>query len=61
MTAEQIFTQQVIPIMDKVAAELSRHQVEEYRKDSTSLRSLFSGGVGPDGGMAVASMDYYNF
>ena len=50
-----VFKTKVLPIMDKVRDELSRKQVEEMRKHSTSLGALLASAAGPDGGMAATA------
>lgn len=60
MTANELFQNSVVPIMDKVAAELRKRQVEEYRREAFSFRGLMRGGVGPDGGMAADSTLMFN-
>lgn len=60
MTDTELFQTKVIPIMDSVAKELRAKQVEEYRKESFSLRGVLAGAAGPDGGMAADSAFYHN-
>lgn len=55
---QDIFTSKVIPIMNKVRDDLSRKQMEEYARHSTSVGAILSGAAGPDGGMS--SMTAYN-
>ena len=52
---QDIFTTKVLPVMDSVRDELSRKQVEEMRKHSTSLGAFLSCAAGPDGGMAATA------
>ncbi|MCQ2145935.1 MAG: hypothetical protein MJZ16_00290 [Bacteroidales bacterium] len=60
MTDTELFQTKVIPIMDSVAKDLRAKQVEEYRKESFSLRGVLAGAAGPDGGMAADSAFYHN-
>lgn len=55
---QDIFTTKVIPIMNKVRDDLSRKQMEEYARHSTSVGAILAGAAGPDGGMS--SMAAYN-
>ena len=59
MTDNEIFKDKVIPVMDRVRADLQHKQAMEAMKHNTSLGNLISGGIGPDGGMAAhaASLD----
>ena len=56
---QDIFTSKVIPIMKKVRDDLSRKQMEEYGRYSSSLGAVLAGAAGPDGGM-TATATYYN-
>lgn len=55
MTDNEIFKDKVIPVMDRVRADLQHKQAMEAMKHNTSLGNLISGGIGPDGGMAAQS------
>ena len=59
MTDNNLFNSKVIPVMDRVRADLQHKQAMEAMKHNTSLANLISGGIGPDGGMAAhdASLD----
>ena len=56
---ERLFRTKVLPIMDKVMADLQRKQADETRKHTSSLSYMFAGAAGPDGGMSAqaASLD----
>ena len=56
---ERLFRTKVLPIMDKVMADLRHKQAEEMERHTSSLPYIFAGAAGPDGGMAAqaASLD----
>lgn len=56
---ERLFRTKVLPIMDKVMADLRHKQAEEVGRHMSSLPYIFAGAAGPDGGMAAqaASLD----
>ena len=56
---ERLFRTKVLPIMDKVIADLRHKQAEEMERHTSSLSYIFAGAAGPDGGMAAqaASLD----
>ena len=56
---ERLFRTKVLPIMDKVMADLRHKQAEEIGRHTSSLPYIFAGAAGPDGGMAAqaASLD----
>ena len=56
---ERLFRTKVLPIMDKVMADLQRKQADETRRHTSSLSYMFAGAAGPDGGMSAqaASLD----
>ena len=56
---EKLFRTKVLPIMDKVMADLRHKQAEEIGRHTSSLPYIFAGAAGPDGGMAAqaASLD----
>ncbi len=53
---QDIFTSKVIPIMNKVRDDLSRKQLEEYARHSTSLGAILASAAGPDGGMTSTAI-----
>ena len=60
---ERLFRTKVLPIMDKVMADLQRKQADETRRHTSSLPYIFAGAAGPDGGMSaqaasIASLRY---
>lgn len=57
---QDIFTSKVIPIMKKVRDDLSRKQMEEYGRYSSSLGAVLAGAAGPDGGMTATATYYDN-
>ena len=57
---QNIFTTKVIPIMKKVRDDLSRKQMEEYGRYSSSLGAVLAGAAGPDGGMTATATYYDN-
>lgn len=57
---QDIFTSKVIPIMKKVRDDLSRKQMEEYGRYSSSLGAVMAGAAGPDGGMTATATYYDN-
>lgn len=57
-TNQDVFTQKVIPIMDKVRNDLQQKQAEEYRHHANSIGGILAGAAGPDGGMT--STDVFN-
>ena len=56
---ERLFRTKVLPIMDKVMADLRHKQLEEIGRHTSSLSYIMAGAAGPDGGMAAqaASLD----
>ena len=56
---ERLFRTKVLPIMDKVMADLRHNQAEEMERHTSSLPYIFAGAAGPDGGMSLqaASLD----
>ena len=56
---ERLFRTKVLPIMDRVMADLRHKQAEEIGRHTSSLPYIFAGAAGPDGGMAAqaASLD----
>jgi hypothetical protein len=56
---EKLFRTKVLPIMDKVMADLRHKQADEMERHTSSLPYIFAGAAGPDGGMAAqaASLD----
>jgi len=56
---DKLFRTKVLPIMDKVMADLRRKQIDEMEKHTNSLPFIFAGAAGPDGGMSLqaASLD----
>lgn len=56
---DKLFRTKVLPIMDKVMADLRHKQLEEIGRHTTSLPYILSAAAGPDGGMAAqaASLD----
>ena len=56
---EKLFRTKVLPIMDKVMADLRHKQLEEIGRHTSSLPYILAGAAGPDGGMAAqaASLD----
>lgn len=56
---DKLFRTKVLPIMDKVMADLRHKQLEEIGRHTTSLPYILAGAAGPDGGMAAqaASLD----
>ena len=60
---ERLFRTKVLPIMDKVMADLRNKQLEEIGRHTNSLPYIFAGAAGPDGGMSaqaasIASLRY---
>ena len=60
---ERLFRTKVLPIMDKVMADLRNKQLEEIGRHTSSLPYIFAGAAGPDGGMSaqaasIASLRY---
>jgi len=53
--SDKIFNSKVIPIMNKVRADLQSKMADEMEAHSMSMAGIFAGAAGPDGGMA--SMD----
>ena len=55
----RLFRTKVLPIMDKVMADLRHKQLEETGRHTSSLSYIMAGAAGPDGGMAAqtASLD----
>ena len=55
----KLFRTKVLPIMDKVMADLRHKQLEEIGRHTSSLSYILAGAAGPDGGMAAqaASLD----
>ena len=56
---DKLFRTKVLPIMDKVMADLRHKQLEEIGRHTTSLPYILAAAAGPDGGMAAqaASLD----
>ena len=56
---ERLFRTKVLPIMDKVMADLRHKQLEEFGRHTSSLSYIMAGAAGPDGGMSAqaASLD----
>ena len=56
---EKLFRTKVLPIMDKVMADLRHKQAEEIGRHTRSLSYIMAGAAGPDGGMSAqaASLD----
>ena len=56
---EKLFRTKVLPIMDKVMADLRHKQAEEIGRHTNSLSFIMAGAAGPDGGMSAqaASLD----
>ena len=56
---EKLFRTKVLPIMDKVMADLRHKQLEEIGRHTSSLSYILAGAAGPDGGMSAqaASLD----
>ena len=56
---DKLFRTKVLPIMDKVMADLRHKQLEEIGRHTSSLSYILPGAAGPDGGMAAqaASLD----
>ena len=56
---ERLFRTKVLPIMDRVMADLRHKQAEEMERHTSSLPYIFAGAAGPDGGMSLqaASLD----
>lgn len=56
---QDIFEAKVLPIMDKVMADLRHKQSEEVAKHCNSIGFIMAGAAGPDGGMSsqAASLD----
>ena len=56
---EKIFRTKVLPIMDKVMADLRHKQLEEIGRHTSSMSFIMAGAAGPDGGMSAqaASLD----
>lgn len=56
---ERLFRAKVLPIMDKVMADLRHKQLEEIGRHTSSLSYIMAGAAGPDGGMSAqaASLD----
>lgn len=56
---ERLFRTKVLPIMDKVMADLRHKQLEEIGRHTSSLSYIMAGAAGPDGGMSAqaASLD----
>ena len=50
---DKLFRTKVLPIMDKVMADLRHKQVEEIGRHTSSLSYIMAGAAGPDGGMAA--------
>lgn len=51
---EDIFSQKVVPIMEKVRNDLQMKQADEAERHSRSLTALMLGAIGPDGGSAAS-------
>ena len=56
---DKLFRTKVLPIMDKVMADLRHKQVDEMERHSSTPAYLMAGAAGPDGGMTTqaASLD----
>ena len=56
---DKLFRAKVLPIMDKVMADLRHKQLEEIGRHTSSLSYIMAGAAGSDGGMAAqaASLD----
>lgn len=56
---DKLFRTKVLPIMDKVMADLRHKQLEEIGRHTSSLSYILAAAAGPDGGMAAqaASLD----
>ena len=50
---EKLFRTKVLPIMDKVMADLRHKQLEEIGRHTSSLSFIMAGAAGPDGGMSA--------
>ena len=50
---EKLFRTKVLPIMNKVMADLQRKQSEEIGRHTSSLSYIMAGAAGPDGGMSA--------
>ena len=50
---ERLFRTKVLPIMDKVMADLRHKQLEEIGRHTSSLSYIMAGAAGPDGGMSA--------
>ena len=50
---ERLFRTKVLPIMNKVMADLQRKQSEEIGRHTSSLSYIMAGTAGPDGGMSA--------
>ena len=53
--AKDIFQRKVVPVMNKVRAELQNRQADELRDYLSSARGIMAGAVGPDGGMTATA------
>jgi len=53
--SDKVFNDKVIPIMNKVRADLQSKMADEMQAHSMTMAGIFAGAAGPDGGMA--SMD----
>lgn len=56
---DKLFRTKVLPIMDKVMADLRHKQVDEMERHSSTPAFIMAGAAGPDGGMTMqaASLD----
>ena len=56
---DKLFRTKVLPIMDKVMADLRHKQVDEMERHASTPAYVMAGAAGPDGGMAMqaASLD----
>ena len=56
---DKLFRTKVLPIMDKVMADLRHKQVDEMERHSSTPAFIMAGAAGPDGGMTTqaASLD----
>ena len=56
---DNLFRTKILPIMDKVMADLSHKQLQEIDRHKSSLSFIMAGTAGPDGGMVAqaASLD----
>ena len=56
---DKLFRTKVLPIMDKVMADLRHKQVDEMERHSSTPAYIMAGAAGPDGGMTTqaASLD----